>query len=649
MPSATSETVRELSALARESGLKVLVLPPVRELFNGHPTASDLRNLDVADLLGRQPVHLDMAAIADQIGGKRVLVTGAGGSIGSELCRQISKFGPSHLLMLDRDESGLHATQLSIEGRSTLDSDDILLCDIRDVEALQAAFERTRPQIVFHAAALKHLTMLEHHPSEAFKTNVVGTRNVLEAAHAVGVETFVNISTDKAARPTCVLGWSKRVAERLTASFNGDGGHYVSVRFGNVLGSRGSVVPAFLEMISRGGPVTVTHPDVERFFMLIPEACQLVLQAGAMGGGGEVMVLDMGSPVKIVEVARTLIDLSGRTDIEIVYTGLNPGEKLTEELFTPGEEIERSAHPLISQVYVPALEPRHVELHEGAVRGRDPRVDAPARGRLALERRLMSAVVTAMQTVLVAAVVTCAACYPVLHLLRRAGGLDVPNARSSHAVPTPRGGGLALLAGVAAAALVRLVAGPRMVDGRCGWPSWHQRRLPCSAWPMTYLASPRSHACSRRQSIGVATGLALGGWQGALLGAMVVPAAVNMVNFMDGINGICAGHAVVWGGACADRLVVRRRRCPGRAWCALAWVRTWIPAVERAAGTTLPRRHRQLPHWWARWDRGTCGRRGAARSGRNIISLAAGRAGVRAVSSLCAGHLVCIGQEGCPW
>ena len=366
VPSATSETVRELSALARESGLDVLVLPPVRELLGGRPTVSDLRNLDVADLLGRQPVDLDMAAIADHIGGKRVLVTGAGGSIGSELCRQIAKFGPSRLLMLDRDESGLHATQLSIEGRSTLDSDDILLCDIRDVEALDAAFASSRPQIVFHAAALKHLTMLEHHPSEAFKTNVVGTRNVLEAARSVGVETFVNISTDKAARPTCVLGWSKRVAERLTASFNGvKGGRYVSVRFGNVLGSRGSVVPAFLEQISRGGPVTVTHPDVERYFMLIPEACQLVLQAGAMGGGGEVMVLDMGSPVKIVEVARTLIDLSGRSDIEIVFTGLNPGEKLTEELFTPGEEIEKSAHPLISQVYVPALEPRHVELHDG--------------------------------------------------------------------------------------------------------------------------------------------------------------------------------------------------------------------------------------------------------------------------------------------
>ena len=366
VPSATSETVRELSSLAREAGLDVLVLPPVRDLFDGRPTASDLRNLDVADLLGRQPVQLDMAAIADQISGKRVLVTGAGGSIGSELCRQISRFGPSRLLMLDRDESGLHSTQLSVEGRALLDTGDLLLCDIRDAAALTALFERSRPEIVFHAAALKHLTLLELHPSEAFKTNVIGTRNVLEASRAVGVETFVNISTDKAARPTCVLGWSKRVAERLTASFNGLGpGRYISVRFGNVLGSRGSVIPAFLEQISRGGPVTVTHPDVERFFMLIPEACQLVLQAGAIGRGGEVMVLEMGSPVKIDEVARTMIDLSGRTDVEVVYTGLRPGEKLTEELFTPGEEIERSSHPLISQVHVPSLDPRHVDLHPG--------------------------------------------------------------------------------------------------------------------------------------------------------------------------------------------------------------------------------------------------------------------------------------------
>ncbi len=362
VPSATSEVVRDLSASAREAGLEVLVLPPVREIFGGRPTASDLRNLDVADLLGRQPVDLDMAAIADQVTGKRVLVTGAGGSIGSELCRQLSRFAPARLVMLDRDESGLHGTQMSIEGRALLDSDDLALCDIRDVASVHAIFERTRPEVVFHAAALKHLTMLERHPGEAYKTNVVGTLNVLQAAKAVGVETFVNISTDKAARPTCVLGWSKRVAERLTAGFDGHvDGRYISVRFGNVLGSRGSVVIAFMEQIQQGGPVTVTHPDVERYFMLIPEACQLVLQAGAIGAGGEVMVLDMGSPVKIVDVAKTMIDLSGNHGIDIVYTGLRPGEKLTEELFTPGEQIERSSHPLISQVHVPALDARQID------------------------------------------------------------------------------------------------------------------------------------------------------------------------------------------------------------------------------------------------------------------------------------------------
>lgn len=361
VPSASAETVRDLSTRAREAGLEVLVLPPVSELFGGRPTASDLRSLDVADLLGRQPVDLDMRAITDQLTGKRVLVTGAGGSIGSELCRQISRFSPATLVMLDRDESGLHGTQLSIDGQALLDSDDLALCDIRDPESLRRVFERAQPEVVFHAAALKHLTMLERHPGEAFKTNVVGTLNVLEAARAVGVTTFVNISTDKAARPTCVLGWSKRVAERLTAGFNEEcPGRYVSVRFGNVLGSRGSVVLSFMEQIRKGGPVTVTDPDVERYFMLIPEACQLVLQAGAIGTGGEVMVLDMGSPVKIVDVAKTMIDLSGRTDIDIVYTGLRPGEKLTEELFTPGEEILRSSHPLISQVYVPALDASEV-------------------------------------------------------------------------------------------------------------------------------------------------------------------------------------------------------------------------------------------------------------------------------------------------
>lgn len=356
VPSATSELVRELSAVARECGLEILVLPPVREMFGGLPTESDLRNLDVADLLGRQPVDLDMSAIAGEISARRVLVTGAGGSIGSELCRQITRFGPDKLFMLDRDESGLHGTQMSLEGRALLDSDELILCDIRDAAALNDAFEEARPEVVFHAAALKHLTMLERHPGEAYKTNVVGTLNVLHSSSAVGVRTFVNISTDKAARPTCVLGWSKRIAERLTAGYDGAArGRYVSVRFGNVLGSRGSVVPAFMEQIRRGGPVTVTHPDVARYFMLIPEACQLVLQAAAIGKGGGVMVLEMGSPVRIVDVATTMIGLSGRSDVDIVFTGLRPGEKVTEELFTPGEKVRASSHPLITHVSVPPL------------------------------------------------------------------------------------------------------------------------------------------------------------------------------------------------------------------------------------------------------------------------------------------------------
>ncbi|KRE62156.1 dTDP-glucose 4,6-dehydratase [Nostocoides sp. Soil756] len=369
-PSASAETVRKVSALATSAGLSVLVLPPVRDLFGNRPRASDLHDLDVADLLGRQRIDLDMAAISEHLSGRRVLVTGAGGSIGSELCRQIARFFPAELYMLDRDESGLHGTQMSIEGHALLESESLVLCDIRDPEDVLDAFRRTRPEIVFHAAALKHLTLLERHPAEAMKTNIIGTQNVLAAAREVGVTTFVNISTDKAANPSCVLGYSKRVAERLTAAADQlePAARYVSVRFGNVLGSRGSVVVGFTEQIRNGGPVTVTHPDVERYFMLIPEACQLVLQAGTIGAGGEVMVLDMGTPVKIVDVARTMIHIAGRPEVEIVYTGLRPGEKLSEELFTPGEEIVRSEHPMITQVSVPGLAPRELS-HAPSSRG----------------------------------------------------------------------------------------------------------------------------------------------------------------------------------------------------------------------------------------------------------------------------------------
>ena len=363
LPQADAQTIRALTALAEDAELEVLTLPPVRDIIGGRPTAHDLRNVDVADLLGRRAVDLDMAVIAEQIAGKRVLVTGAGGSIGSELCRQIAKFGPAKLYMLDRDESGLQATQMSISGHGLLDSEELVLGNIREPDNMRDCFARARPDIVFHAAALKHLPLLESHPLEAWKTNVLGTLNVLEAAAAQGVGTFVNISTDKAANPSCVLGYSKRLAERLTADFaNRYPGRYVSVRFGNVLGSRGSVVHAFTAQIERGGPITVTHPEVKRYFMLIPEACQLVLQAASIGADGEVMVLEMGEQVKIVDVANTLVKMSGRRSIEITYTGLRPGEKLGEELFSPDEIRRNTAHPLVSSVDVPPIDVTQVAL-----------------------------------------------------------------------------------------------------------------------------------------------------------------------------------------------------------------------------------------------------------------------------------------------
>ena len=372
LPLASAGTIRALTETAAAAGLDVLTLPPLQEIIGGRPTEQDLRDVDLADLLGRRPITLDTTVIAEQIAGRSVLVTGAGGTIGSELCRQITRFGPAKLYMLDRDESGLHATQLSVSGHGLLDGDEVVLADIRDLGALRTVFKTTRPDIVFHAAALKHLPLLESYPLEAWKSNVVGTLNVLTAAAEVGVGTFVNISTDKAASPTCVLGYSKRIAERLTADFaNANSGRYVSVRFGNVLGSRGSVVPAFTAQIGCGGPITVTHPDVERFFMLIPEACQLVLEAGSMGIDGEVMVLDMGEQVKIVDVAKTLIRLSGRHDIDIIYTGLRPGEKLAEDLFAADEDRRATTNPLVTRVAVPKLnsdEVRHMTIptHEMA-------------------------------------------------------------------------------------------------------------------------------------------------------------------------------------------------------------------------------------------------------------------------------------------
>ncbi len=356
LPQAEAPLLRELSDRASEAGLDALTVPSVRDMIDGQLSTHDLRDVNLSDLLGRRPITLDTQAIAEQIAGRTVLVTGAGGSIGSELCRQIARFSPAKLYLLDRDESGLQATEMSLHGHGLLDGDEVLLADIRDVESLRTVFTRTKPDLVFHAAALKHLPLLESHPLEAWKTNVLGTLNVLTAASEVGVGTFVNISTDKAADPSSVLGYSKRITERLTASFaRTDPGRYVSVRFGNVLGSRGSVIHLFTAQIDRGGPITITHPDVERYFMLIPEACQLVLEAGSIGQDGEVMVLEMGQPVKIADVAKTLIRMSGRKEIDIHYTGLRPGEKLSEDLFSGRDDRQPTTNELVTRVQVPPL------------------------------------------------------------------------------------------------------------------------------------------------------------------------------------------------------------------------------------------------------------------------------------------------------
>jgi FlaA1/EpsC-like NDP-sugar epimerase len=353
VPSADSELISDLYDRAQSVGLAVKVLPSVSELYRDDVAVDDIRDVTEEDLLGRQPATIDLDAIAHYLMGRKVLVTGAGGSIGSELCRQVSRFGPSELIMVDRDESSLHAVSLSIEGRALMDSPQQMLVDIRERRMVQWLFETTRPDVVFHAAALKHVPVLERHPGEALKTNVWGTRNVLEYAAAVGVQRFVNISTDKAADPLNVLGYSKRVAERLTAGF-AEHGAYLSVRFGNVLGSRGSMLETFRAQVQAGGPITVTDPDVTRYFMTISEAVQLVIQAGAVGRPGEALVLDMGTPVRIEDVARRMAAQAPRP-IRVVYTGLRPGEKMHEVLLGSGEADRRPSHPLIAHVSVPPL------------------------------------------------------------------------------------------------------------------------------------------------------------------------------------------------------------------------------------------------------------------------------------------------------
>ena len=357
IPSADSDVVSEIAQLARQANLEVKILPPVQSLDERQVDASDIRDLTDEDLLGRRRVKINLDEISQYLVNRRVLVTGAGGSIGSELCRQLVRFNPAEIIMLDRDESALHEVQLSIYGRALLDTPQTVLADLRDERAINEIFETRKPQVVFHAAALKHLPLLERYPHEAYQTNVLGTLTMLKASQRAGVEVFVNISTDKAANPISVLGYSKRIAERLTAdfAFSSGGGKYISVRFGNVLGSRGSVLMSFRDQITKGGPVTVTHRGVTRYFMTISEAVQLVIQAGAIGSTGEILVLDMGKPVNIYEVAEQLVRNSGKP-IKIEVVGLRVGEKVHEELFGAGELDERPRHPLISHVTAKSID-----------------------------------------------------------------------------------------------------------------------------------------------------------------------------------------------------------------------------------------------------------------------------------------------------
>jgi len=353
MPSLSSQDMRNIVKRCEESGVPFKTVPGMGELINGKITIKAIRDVSYKDLIGRAPVNLDEAQVGSYLKGKRVLITGAGGSIGSELCRQVCRFYPESLILYERAESPLYEIELELKEHFQYLNIITKLADILDKSKLDKIFEETKPDVVFHAAAYKHVPMLEHNPWEAIDNNVLGTRNVVNVSNKYNVERFVLVSTDKAVRPANVMGASKRVAELIVQAQNGCGlsdTKYITVRFGNVVGSVGSVIPLFKKQIENGGPVTVTHPKITRFFMTIPEACQLILQAGSMGNGGEIYILDMGVPIKIADMAEDLIRLSGfepYEDIDIKFIGLRPGEKLYEELITEGEGIVNTSHEKI--------------------------------------------------------------------------------------------------------------------------------------------------------------------------------------------------------------------------------------------------------------------------------------------------------------
>ncbi len=368
MPSAPGSVIREIVGMCEAIGVEVMTVPGIAELISGKVAFSQIRPVQVEDLLRREPASVDLEAIAGFLRGATVMVTGAGGSIGSELCRQVLAFHPAKLLLLGRGENSIYQIHTELLSRPNGATEYVpLIADVRDIPRIKSIMGEYMPSVVFHAAAHKHVPLMEANPSEAIATNVLGTWNLLQASAELGVGTFVQVSTDKAVNPTNVMGASKRIGEMLLQQVAArTGGRFVAVRFGNVLGSRGSVVPLFKQQIEAGGPVTVTHGEITRYFMTIPEAVQLIIQAAAMGNGGEIFVLDMGQPIKIYDLAVDLIRLSGLEpfrDIEIKVTGLRPGEKLHEELFTSSE---RRIATRNSRIFISSLQPcRDDELEEG--------------------------------------------------------------------------------------------------------------------------------------------------------------------------------------------------------------------------------------------------------------------------------------------
>ena len=347
-PSASSMDMRRMVNFCKGTGLPYKTLPSLSELMEGKVTVSSIREVRYEDLLGREPVDLEMEQIGEYLTGKRVLVSGGAGSIGSELCRQIAGFKPERLIIVDKNESGLYETQIELISRFPDLKTAIMLGSIQHNGRIQKVFQEHQPHVVFHAAAYKHVPMMENYPWEAVYNNILGTRIILELCHENKVQQCVIVSTDKAVRPTNVMGASKRLVEILMQAYAAENQvRYMAVRFGNVVGSIGSVVPLFKRQIEMGGPVTVTDPEMTRYFMTIPEACSLILQAGAIGKGGEIFVLKMGTPIRIADMARDIITLSGfkpEEDIGIKYTGLRDGEKLHEELITDGEDIQNTEH-----------------------------------------------------------------------------------------------------------------------------------------------------------------------------------------------------------------------------------------------------------------------------------------------------------------